>query len=125
MVDETLPSEVDSHVSWFDHFATYASNFVSKAYFFAACVVMVVVWFPTLFFMPIDSSQLIINTTTTIVTFLLVALLENTSTRNDAAMQVKLNAIAEALAVLLEDQDGEMEATELRKAVGLEKRESS
>lgn len=125
MAEETLPSEVSQHVSRFDRFATQASRFVSKAQFFAACVLMVLLWFPTMFFMPIDSSQLIINTSTTIVTFLLVALLENTSTRADAAVQVKLNAIAEGLAVMLEDHDSEAEAQELREAVGLENRESS
>lgn len=84
---DIMPSEVDAEVSRFDRFASVAARFVSKAWFFAACVLMVLVWFPTMFVMPIDSSQLIINTTTTIITFLLVALLENTSTRADAAAQ--------------------------------------
>lgn len=121
----TMPSEVDDKVSHFDRFASWAASWVSKAWFFSICVLMVVVWFPTLFFMPLDMSQLIINTATTIVTFLLVALLENTSTRADAAVQQKLNAIAEALIVVLEDHDCGQEADELRAAVGLEEREST
>jgi low affinity Fe/Cu permease len=123
--EDVMPSQVSDKVSWFDHFATRSANLVSKAWFFAFCVLMVAVWFPTLFFMPLDMSQLIINTATTIITFLMVALLENTSTRADAAVQHKLNAIAEALAVVMEDSDNEHEADELRAAVGLEKREST
>lgn len=119
---DVMPSQVSEKVSWFDHFASAAAHFVSKAWFFALCVVLVAGWFPTLFLMPVDSSQLIINTSTTIVTFLMVALLENTSTRADAAVQHKLNAIAEGLASVMKNQQ---EADELRSAVGLEKREST
>ena len=121
----TMPSEAKGKPSWFDRFADRASSLVSKAQFFAFCVLMVAIWFPTLFFMPVDASQLIINTSTTIVTFLLVALLENTSKRGNDAVQQKLNAIAEALAVQMDDSNNEREASELRDAVGLEKQESS
>ena len=64
-----------------------------------ACVVIVVIWAPTFVFMPMDTWQLIINTLTTIITFLLVALLQNTQKRADAAVQHKLNAIAEGLVI--------------------------
>jgi low affinity Fe/Cu permease len=122
----TMPSaEDDGGPNWFDRFANHASKLVSHAVFFSLCVAMVVLWFPTLFFMPVDSSQLIINTSTTIVTFLLVALLENTSKRGNDAIQAKLNAIAKALALVMEDMDCETEANELRKAVGLEEREGT
>jgi hypothetical protein len=57
----------------------------------------------------VNTSQLIINTITTIITFLLVALLQNSQTRSDQALQQKLNAIAD----------------DLRAAVGLENRESA
>ena len=122
----TMPSDAEKgSPSLFDKFATKAGDFVAKAPFFVFCVLIVVIWFPTLFFMPIDSSQLIINTTTTIITFLMVAVLENGTKRGNDALQHKLNAIANGLAVLLDDFDDDYDAEELRKAVGLEDKESS
>ena len=76
--------------------------------------------------------QLEINTTTTIVTFLLVAVLQNSQTRNDQATQHKLNAIADALADLManmadvHDRDPlRNDIRELRAAVGLESKEGT
>jgi len=121
-----MPTEVTSGPGLFDRLATHTATLVSRAWFFTLCVLMVLTWFPTLFLMPIDSSQLIINTTTTIITFLLVALLENTSHRADAALQRKLNAIAGALVDLLEEFDGtDADITQLEAAVGLELRENT
>jgi Low affinity iron permease len=68
--------------------------------FFTACALLVVVWLPTTVLLDFNTSQLLINTPTTIVTFLLVALLQNTQTRNQQATQRKLNAIADGLADL-------------------------
>lgn len=63
---------------------------------------------------------------TTIITFLLVALLQNTQTRADDAVQQKLNAIADALADMMRNDDRLTEdRRELMSAVGLEDRESS
>ena len=61
---------------------------------------------------------------------LLVALLQNSQTRNDQATQHKLNAIADGLADLMErfaeDDPGLTdEIDELKAAVGLEDREST
>ena len=118
-------------LSAFDRFAGVASKVVSRAPFFCACVILVVVWFPTLFIVAVNTSQLIINTITTIITFLLVALLQNTQTRSDAAVQEKLNAIADGLADLMAAQSGSEKKTlagdvkDLREAVGLEDRESA
>ncbi|SLH62373.1 Predicted small integral membrane protein [Mycobacteroides abscessus subsp. abscessus] len=71
----------------------------SRAGFFVFCVLLVIVWAPSFLVLPsIDTWQLVINTATTIITFLLVALLQNTERRADAAVQQKLNAIADALA---------------------------
>jgi len=121
-----MPTEVTSGPGLFDRLASHTATLVSRAWFFTLCVLMVLTWFPTLFLMPIDSSQLIINTTTTIITFLLVALLENTSHRADAALQRKLNAIAGALVDLLEEFDGtDADITQLEAAVGLELRENT
>jgi hypothetical protein len=60
----------------------------------------------------------------------MVALLQNSQTRADASVQDKLNAMAAALAALMEkhaeDSADLRDATqELRKAVGLEDREKS
>lgn len=73
--DATMPSDISNHKPFFDRFATGASNFASKAWFFAACLTLVLIWAPSVFLFPsIDTWQLVINTATTIVTFLLVAL---------------------------------------------------
>jgi low affinity Fe/Cu permease len=91
----------------------------------------VLVWFPTLFIFAVNTSQLIINTITTIITFLLVALLQNSQTRSDEALQQKLNAIADALADLMASQSTAnkknlaADIKDLRAAVGLEDRESA
>ncbi len=121
-----MPEDVDAHVGWFDTFATGASKFVSRAWFFAFCVLLVVVWAPSILLIhSISTWQLIINTMTTIITFLLVALLQNTQERSDRATQDKLNAIAEGLSKVVAAQGMKKDAAELRSAVGLEDRESS
>lgn len=115
------PTQVDGHLSIFDRMADAVSHFTARAVFFALCVAVVVIWVPSyLVVRDLDIWQLLINTLTTIVTFLLVALLQNTQSRADAAVQRKLNAIA---AHLLENT-GDTRA-ELAAAVGLEDRESS
>lgn len=122
-----MPTEVDEHLSIFDRFASSTATFASQAPFFAACVLFVLLWAPSYFFIrDLDTWQLIINTGTTIVTFLMVALLQNSQHRADKAIQHKLNAISEALADLMdEDDELDRDQDELRSAVGLEERESS
>jgi low affinity Fe/Cu permease len=126
-----MPSDVSDEIGLFDRFAGAASRFASRAWFFAFCVLLVLVWAPSYFLIgTVDTWQLIINTITTIVTFLMVALLQNSQTRADEAVQDKLNAVAAALAGLMEvhaEESPELrKATEeLRRAVGLEDRESS
>jgi low affinity Fe/Cu permease len=129
-----MPSSVTNKVSTFDRFALVASGFVSKPWFFTICVLLILVWAPSFFlFQNVDTWQLIINTATTIVTFLLVALLQNTQQRTDQATQHKLNAIADGLADLMaslakdhpQSEALKNDLKELRKAVGLEHRESS
>jgi low affinity Fe/Cu permease len=80
----------------------------------------------------VDTWQLVINTATTIVTFLLVALLQNTQSRANDAVQHKLNAIADALADLMTqvaddqaDRALHVDVRELRAAVGLEDKEGA
>jgi low affinity Fe/Cu permease len=126
-----MPSNVDEHLSMFDRFATYASERVSKAWFFGICAVLVLSWVPTFWLWPsIDGWALVINTFTSTITFLLVALLQNTETRAENATQRKLNAIAEALADLMDTlgaDNPELHRTrdELTAAVGVEQREST
>jgi low affinity Fe/Cu permease len=92
-----------------------------------------VVWLPTIFVLrDVDTWQLLINTATTIITFLMVALLQNSQTRSDQAIQHKLNAIADGLADVMahladgdETRDLIKDKEELKKAVGLEQREST
>jgi low affinity Fe/Cu permease len=125
------PTEVDKQLSFFDRFAQRAADFASRAPFFAICVLILLVWGPSYFVLKnLDTWQLIINTATTIITFLMVALLQNTQTRNDKATQHKLNAVADALADLMEhvggnDPEVKQDIKELIAAVGLEDREST
>jgi len=126
-----MPSQVSGKQTAFDRFAGWCSNMVSRAPFFAFCVLLIIVWAPSVAFLKFDTWQLIINTITTIITFLMVALLQNTQTRNDLATQHKLNAIADALADLMghfsehADADIKQDIKELREAVGLEEKEST
>lgn len=140
--DESLfPLGVTGRLGFFDRFAGRASQIVSRAPFFAFCLLLVLLWIvegvirvasngPSSFLG--GSYQLQINTTTTIITFLLVALLQNSETRSNRAVQHKLNAIADGLADLMDhlaersdDEDLRNDIRELRSAVGLEQRETT
>lgn len=136
--DATMPEDVSNHVGLFDRFATKASEFAARAPFFLLCILLVLIWAPSIIWLPMETWQLIINTTTTIITFLMVALLQNSQTRSDQAVQHKLNALADALADLMdhlvddegagdpaEREDLRQDTVELREAVGLEHREST
>jgi len=137
-----MPSEVSSRVGIFDRFAGWAALIASRAPFFAFCVLLVAAWLTQglvtvlvtgdLSSFMNDRYQLEINTTTTIITFLMVALLQNSQTREDQATQHKLNAIADGLADLMERQAEHLgderlknDIEELRAAIGLEEREST
>ncbi|HEX4788999.1 MAG TPA: low affinity iron permease family protein [Actinospica sp.] len=126
-----MPTDVSGRLGYFDRFAARANVFVSRAVFFTLCVLLVLLWLPSYFlFSSVDTWQLIINTLTTIVTFLLVALLQNSQTRNDTATQDKLNAVAAGLADLVllvghEDPHAAELRRELLAAVGLENRTAS
>lgn len=137
-----LPSQVSSEVGFFDRFAGGAAGLASRAPFFAFCLLLVVIWIiqgavvvvaTGSFSKVLDATyQLEINTTTTIITFLMVALLQNSQTRENQATQHKLNAIADGVADLMEhlsvrhdDADLKGDFEELRLAVGLESREST
>ncbi|MBF6171585.1 low affinity iron permease family protein [Nocardia blacklockiae] len=128
--DAVLPSQVGDDRSVFDRFATVVADRVSQAWFFTTCVLIVVLWAPTVVVTDIDTWQLIINTVTTVITFLLVALLQNTQRRSDAAVQQKLNALADGLADLMQAAEADNaklrdDRRELLAAVGLEHREGA
>jgi Low affinity iron permease len=129
-----MPSEVSARIGFFDRFAGSAAHLASRAVFFTFCVVLILVWAPSILVIrSLDTWQLIINTATTIITFLLVALLQNSQTRSDQAVQHKLNAIADGLADMMRHfvEDGgngdelKKDLEELRDAVGLETHEST
>ena len=137
-----MPTDVSSRVGGFDRFAGFAAHLASRAPFFAFCLLLVVLWLAQGLVLVVTRGsispflhseyQLEINTTTTIVTFLMVALLQSSQTRNDQATQHKLNAIADALADLMEQTaegkpDSKLVADmkELRAAIGLEEREGT
>jgi len=128
-----MPTEVSTRVGFFDRFAGMASLVAGRAAFFAFCVLLIVVWAPSILLLrDVDTWQLIINTATTIITFLMVALLQNSQTRNDQAVHHKLNAIADGLSDLmvklergLPDRDLAQDVKELRAAIGLEEHEST
>lgn len=122
---ENLPSGVEDSKSWFDRFATAADGVTSKSWWFTGSVVLVIlwaIWGPFAGFS--DTWQLVINTSTTILTFLMVGLAANTTARSTKALQVKLNAIADALADQMRETHPD-DARELREAVGLEDETSS
>lgn len=122
----TMPTQTSGGPSFFDRFASTIDQFASRAWFFLCCVLLVVIWLPTfLVVKDIDTWQLLINTPTTVITFLLVALQTNTNKRANAAVQIKLNAVADGLADLMEDLDVTDHARDLREAVGLEEKEST
>ena len=137
-----LPSQVSDDVGFFDRFAGAAAGLASRAPFFAFCLLLVLVWLVQgaavvvatgSFGRFLDATyQLEINTTTTIITFLMVALLQNSQTRENQATQHKLNAIADGIADLMDhlsdrhdDDRLKRDVDELRRAVGLESREST
>lgn len=124
------PTELSSELPFFDRFAGRSALVAGRAPFFAMCVVLIAVWLPTVFWLTMDTWQLTIQTVTAIVTFLLVALLQNSQSRSDAATQHKLNELSDAMANLLAALDGESpevrrDIRELKAAVGLEERERS
>lgn len=125
-----MPTEVSQALGAFDRFASAVASYASRAWFFAACLILILIWVPSIAVLDIDTWQLVINTATTIITFLMVALLQNTQTRADAAIQHKLNAIADGLSDLMgqlaeDNPQLRRDLRELRAAVGLENRESA
>jgi low affinity Fe/Cu permease len=103
----------------FDRLAEAVSRFVSKGAFFTICVVTVAIWVPTLvLFSSVDTWQLVLNTVTSVSAFLLIALLQNSERRYDEALHRKIDALAEAVADLLEREARGAEGPELERVNG-------
>lgn len=112
----------------FDRFAEAAAGFVSRGSFFSACLLLVVIWVPSfLVFKSVDTWQLVISTITSVSAFLLIALLQNSERRYDEALHHKIDAMAAALADLIDHQGDEdperlkRRVEDLRASVGLER----
>ena len=90
-----MPAERISAV--FSRCAHWAAWHSGRAYTFILACLIIVAWAATgPIFAYSDTWQLIINTGTTIVTFLMVFLLQNTQTRDTAAIQLKLDELIRA-----------------------------
>jgi low affinity Fe/Cu permease len=104
----------------FDQFAERAAHVTSGAPFFLGCALFVAVWLPA-------AGQLLFQTVIAAVTLLLVALLQNSQRRNEEAVNLKLNAIAQGVADLMRERSGEDHdlrdnIERLTQTVGLEER---
>ena len=100
----------------FDRVAEAVTRFVSKGAFFTICVVTVAIWVPTLaLFESLDTWQLVLNTVTSVSAFLLIALLQNSERRYDEALHRKIDALAEAVADLLEREARGADGAELER----------
>lgn len=88
----------------FDSLASRVSTTVSRAPFFALCALFILGWLIGLPFAgwKNDIYHLLLNSPTTAITFLLVAVGANTQARFEKASNLKLNAMAEAQADLME-----------------------
>ena len=123
------PSEIDEHRGWFDELAARAQDVVSRDAFFITLVVTTALWAPTyLLFHSLDHWYIAYVLPAEIVTLFIVALMANHDRRSEDALHRKVDALAAALAVVVEGPDGEDvggHAKELRAAVGLEERLST
>ena len=123
------PSEIDHRRGWFDELAARAQDLVSRDVFFIVLVILAVVWAPSYFLLgSVNHWHLAVAIPAEILTLFMVALMTNHDRRSGQALQRKIDALAKALAVVIESPDGDeaqRHAKELRAAVGLEDREST
>jgi low affinity Fe/Cu permease len=123
------PTEIDEHRGWFDELAARAQNVVSRDTFFIVLVILTALWVPSyLLFRTLDHWYLAFVIPAEILTLFIVALMANHDRRSEQAMHRKVDALAAALAVVVEVPDNDEvrhHAKELRAAVGLEDRVST
>ncbi|CAN5273374.1 hypothetical protein BH18ACT4_BH18ACT4_05900 [soil metagenome] len=123
----TKPSDVSENRGWFDHFADVISDAAATQWFFLACVGLLAAWAVVGPMFGFSHGWVdVLQSVATLTTLLLVAMLENEEWRGKKATQRKLDAIAGALAHLLEDAGMDEEhIRQLTASVGIEKRESA
>jgi low affinity Fe/Cu permease len=83
----------------FHKFAVKVSKLAGSPWMFAGALALIALWIltgPVFHFS--DTWQLVINTGTTIITFLMVFLIQNTQSRESAAIQLKLDELLRAVA---------------------------
>jgi low affinity Fe/Cu permease len=82
----------------FDRGASWVSRQAGSPWAFAMAAATVVAWFVFGLIVGFtDTVQLVINTGTTIVTFLMVFLIQNSQTRNDEAVHIKLDELLRSI----------------------------
>jgi len=127
--EHPAPSQIDERRGWFDELAAHAQDVVSRDTFFIALVIVTALWAPSYFLVRnLNHWYLAFVIPAEIVTLFIVALMANHDRRSEEALQRKVDALAEALAVVIEGPDGDdvrRHARELRAAVGLEDRLST
>ncbi len=83
---------------FFTRIASGIAAFAGQPAAFVTAVAIIVLWGATgPLFHYSDTWQLVVNTATTIVTFLMVFLIQNSTNRDAAAMQAKLDELIRAL----------------------------
>ncbi len=84
--------------AWFARIANSVAQWTGSPHAFMVAALVIIVWGVT---GPIfgfsDTWQLVINTGTTIVTFLMVFLIQNTQSRDQRALQLKLDELLRAV----------------------------
>lgn len=82
----------------FRNFAAWSARTCGSPWAFVLAMGLTLVWAVTgPFFRFSDTWQLVINTATTVLTFLVVFLIQNTTNREFAAIQVKLDELLKAI----------------------------
>jgi low affinity Fe/Cu permease len=123
------PSEIDSQRGWFDELASRAQDVISRDVFFIVLVILALLWLPSYFVHgSLEHWYLTLVIPAELVTLFMVALSANHDRRSEQALHRKVDALATALATVIDGSAGEEAeryATELRAAVGLEDREST
>jgi low affinity Fe/Cu permease len=128
-MEDRIPHEEERR-SWFDEMAERASGAISGAPFSFICVALVIAWLPLLWLMGSEPAQFLLQTVIAVVTLVMVALLQNSQKRSEEAVNLKLDAVAQAIADLMshhtgDDMDLSDNIDRLAQAVGLEERLSS
>lgn len=123
------PSEIDHRRGWFDELAAWCQRLISRDIFFLVLVVLSALWLPSFFLLgSVEHWYLTFVIPAEMVTLFTVALLANHDRRTEQALHRKIDAIASALALVVErtdDAQAREMARELLAAHGLEDREST